>query len=806
MKRSCIVSILVLLVADTAFGQDAGSIPGGGGAVPASVERITPNDNRRPSGELANGVLTLSLDARVGLWYPDGPEGLAREVAAFAKAGAPLQNPGPLIRVPSGTEVRVTVRNALAEPLTMFGLGESRGLAADSVRIEPGATREMRFTAAEPGTYYYTGKTTSGTVFERRGRDSQLNGAMVVDPPGTSGPARDRVFVISGYAELDTSDATGIGPGNVLTINGLSWPHTERFDVAQGDSLYWRWVTVTAPPHPMHLHGFYFRVDAKGDGVKDTIYAPDQRRRAATETLRRGQTMAIAWSPERAGNWIFHCHLVAHITPASMLRDQPMPAPAHATHGTAVPAVEPEHQHRMARLVLGIHVKPRGVRVESAREPRRIQLIVRSRPGADPRYAYVLGGSPEAADPAALPVPGPTLVLEKDQPVAITILNRSHEPAAVHWHGIELESFPDGVPGWSGSGDKLLPAILPGDSLTVRFTPPRAGTFMYHSHFNEHQQITHGLYGVILVLEPGRVHDPETDRVLLWSDEGATINPRLGPFARAMLNGRVEPEPIWLRAGATYRFRLINIRSDFPVSLALVDSGGRPVEWRHVATDGADLPPAQVSIRPARLLLFVGEIYDFEFTPRSEGRWTLRFGFPDGFRPEDVPVPAPTLVPVYVRAAAGDGMTTSIDQGQMQTLADKALKTFVDSWNRAAAGDSLAPQSYGTLYWPDAELVDPTGRIWDGQAAIVQMHVDLWKTAFKGSTVTGSIRRVRALTPTLMIADFDFILTLSGQPPPGAVTVGPVKAHLKHVMQRRGDEWKVVAAQNTFYSDAPTPP
>jgi len=147
----------------------------------------------------------------------------------------------------------------------------------------------------------------------------------------------------------------------------------------------------------------------------------------------------------------------------------------------------------------------------------------------------------------------------------------------------------------------------------------------------------------------------------------------------------------------------------------------------------------------------------------------------------------------------------TIDQEQMQAVTDDALNTFVNSWNRAAIGDTLAPETYGTLYWPDAELVDPSRRIWDGQAAIVQMHADLWRTAFKTSQVTGSIRRVRALSPTLMIADFDFTLTVSGQPPPGAATAGPVKAHLKHVMQKRGDEWKVVAAQNTFYSDAPTP-
>ncbi len=650
-KRLRVVPILMLLAVDPVIGQAAGSMQVVGPAAQRSAERIAPNENRRPAGRFANDVLTLNLEARLGLWYPDGPEGPAREVAAFAETGGPLQNPGPLIRVPARTEVRVTVRNALAEPLTMFGLGETRGLAADSFRIEPGATREMRFTPAEPGTYYYTGKTTPVAVFQRRERDSQLNGAIVVDPPGTDGPARDRVFVISWYIEEDASVPFGFGPGSVLTINGLSWPHTERFDVMQGDSLYWRWVTVTAPPHPMHLHGFYFRVDAKGDGARDTIYAPDQRRRAVTEMLRPGQTMAIAWSPERPGNWIFHCHIAAHMTPASVLRRLGMPAATHAAHGVPGEAPDAAHAHAMARLVLGIRVQPRGELAKSSREPRRLRLLVRSRPevnGEGPRYAYVLGGSPEEADPAALPVPGPTLVLEKDQPVAITIVNRSHEPAAVHWHGIELESFPDGVPGWSGEGTNVLPAIGVGDSLTVRFTPPRAGTFMYHSHFNEHQQITHGLYGAILVLEPGGRHNPATDHVLLFSDGGATVNPLRGPFARPLLNGRLEPEPLELRAGVTHRFRIINIRSDFVLAAALLE-GDRPVEWRHVAKDGADLPVAQVVVRPAQLIAGVGEIYDLEFTPRSTGRLTLRFGFPQGFRPEAVPVPAPTLIPVYVR-------------------------------------------------------------------------------------------------------------------------------------------------------------
>ena len=136
-----------------------------------------------------------------------------------------------------------------------------------------------------------------------------------------------------------------------------------------------------------------------------------------------------------------------------------------------------------------------------------------------------------------------------------------------------------------------------------------------------------------------------------------------------------------------------------------------------------------------------------------------------------------------------------------RAIAADALEVFVASWNRAASGDPQGPQSYGTLYWPDAELVDPSGNVWRGGAAIVQMHVDLWNTAFKGSEVMGTVRNARRLSPTLLIADFNLDLRVLGDLPPTIpATGGVVKAHLKHVMEKRGGEWKVIAAQNTFYS------
>ena len=59
--------------------------------------------------------------------------------------------------------------------------------------------------------------------------------------------------------------------------------------------------------------------------------------------------------------------------------------------------------------------------------------------------------------------------------------------------------------------------IVPGDSLTVRFTPPRAGTFMYHVHGGHRQELLGGLYGPLLVLDAGRSRDATRDLLFVIS-------------------------------------------------------------------------------------------------------------------------------------------------------------------------------------------------------------------------------------------------------------------------------------------------
>ncbi|HET9984967.1 MAG TPA: multicopper oxidase domain-containing protein [Longimicrobiales bacterium] len=639
-----LVRLLVLLpllsLPAALAGQAGPAAPPGIVAAANAPAVIGPNDNREAGGRLRGGVLTVRLEARSGVWYPEGPNGFPVPVAAWGEEGQPLRNPGPLLRVPAGTEIRAMVRNSLDRPLAVYGLDEKRDMSGPGVTLAPGQARVFRFRAAAPGTYFYAGKTDTVPVFGRAEFDSQLNGAIVVDPPAPARPPADRIFVISIWGTLDPASPTGLGR-TTMAINGLSWPHTERIQATQGDSLHWRVINASFLPHPMHLHGFYFRVDREGTWAHDSAFTREQRRMAVTEIVDPGHTMAITWSPSRPGNWIFHCHFAGHLSPLVALdTDHGVPGTEamHMRHGSDAP-------HQMAGLVLGIHVAPNGTLAKAAPTYRPLRLLVRSKPnvyGDHVGYSYVLGGTPEEARPEAFVVPGPLLVLRKGEPVAVTIVNQSHEAAAVHWHGIELESYPDGVPGWSGWEKSILPAIPPHDSLTVHFTPPRAGTFMYHSHYNEMQQISSGLYGPIVVLEPGQRFDPETDRILVFSEGGPTTNVVSGPFAPLVLNGSATPAPLELRAGTTYRLRLIDIQSDVGNQLDLLD-GDKPVKWRLLAKDGRDVPAAQATLRPASLRSAPGEIYDFELTPKAAGELSLQFGvdFPGG--------PPPTRVPVHVR-------------------------------------------------------------------------------------------------------------------------------------------------------------
>jgi FtsP/CotA-like multicopper oxidase with cupredoxin domain len=576
-----------------------------------AVPRIEPNDNRLPAGKLQDGTLTIHLEIREGQWFPEADSGPSLKIQAFAPEGKLPQIPGPLIRVPQGTEVHATVRNALGRgTAVVHGLYQRPSERAETVEVPTGELREIRFKVHAPGTYYYWASTTGQPLEVREGLDSQLSGALIVDPPNT--PVNDRVFVMDKWA---SPHPLGDPLRRVVfVINGKSWPYNEKLTHKVGDEVRWRWINPTNRVHPMHLHGFYFRVDSTGDEARDEIYKPEDRRRAVTERMPIGGTMSTTWVPERQGRWIFHCHIQAHFSPDLGLEGaEAQPASHAAAHA------ELGDESGMKGLVVGITVLPAEAaeqKAAPAAEPRQIRLLVRERPATwdSPRaHVYQLQEGSEQPAVERATVPGSPIVLTRGEPVEITVVNQLKQPTAVHWHGIEIESYYDGVPGWGGYLREVTPPIEPGKSFLVKITPQRAGTFIYHTHWHEALQLSTGLYGPLIVLESGQKFDLETDKIFILSRGGS--DPLRAPV---LLNGSAQPRVQRLKKGVKYRLRFINITDNLASETVSLLAGSSLVNWRLTAKDGAYLPANQSVLRPAKQIVAVGETYDFEFQQDQE--------------------------------------------------------------------------------------------------------------------------------------------------------------------------------------------
>ncbi len=274
----------------------------------------------------------------------------------------------------------------------------------------------------------------------------------------------------------------------------------------------------------------------------------------------------------------------------------------------------------MGGPIIGITVRPvKGVTTLSEpAERRRLRLTARvdsSGTQAEPAYGFSLEEGSKKTPSAPPHLPGPTIVLKRGEPVSITVENQLPEATAVHWHGIELEnSYYDGVAGFSGSPDRISPAIAPGGSFEARFTPTRAGTFIYHSHVDEVRQLRAGLSGALLVLDSPASFDPTRDIVLLVS-----VPRRAADNTVVLLNGTSTPAPVAMHAGERYRLRFINIHIFRPSMRMRMLHDNALTSWRALAKDGMDLPADQAITGPSEVQMGNGETYDFEFVPTAAG-------------------------------------------------------------------------------------------------------------------------------------------------------------------------------------------
>jgi len=591
------------------------------------------HDNEEPAGRRLDGTLRVRLTAMKTDWRPFGTDEPGAVVYAFAADDGVPMIPSPFLRMEQGTEVRLTLENTLDSTLVVQGLTERVETVPTMIVVPPGETREVVFTADAAGTYPYWGQVVADPATDslglrvRDGRDALLSGVVVVDEPGAEPLDNEAVMILTLYRH----EYGNTGEDAVLqTINGRPWPHTRRFEYVQGDSVHWRLVNAAERGHPMHLHGFYFRVDAKGDVARDTTYWASQRRMAVTEDMESGSTLRIAWSPDRPGGWLFHCHISFHVGPNPPLGDVPRDsAEAFRSFALGDPNHDPDHHvvTGMGGLMMAVDVSPSPDWTPDQRERRIVRTLIVSDstpapPGAEVtipspyrrRFSMVVQDPMAAEERTDVPFPGEAIILRKGEPTTIWVVNRTPEPTAIHWHGLELESLYDGVVGVGGYMGSRTPPVMPGDSFQVRITPPRAGSFMYHTHMSDIRQQGSGLYGPFVVLEEDETWDPDLDRVFLLGSglhEGGVF-----------MNGMKEAPPAKMTAGTTYRLRFMNITLGNSGLRVRVVSGGYPVRWTPVAKDGAELPDRWRVPGEAESRIRVGETLDFAFAP-DPGRFTV---------------------------------------------------------------------------------------------------------------------------------------------------------------------------------------
>jgi len=92
--------------------------------------------------------------------------------------------------------------------------------------------------------------------------------------------------------------------------------------------------------------------------------------------------------------------------------------------------------------------------------------------------------------------PGPTLRAAVGDTLVVELQNDLDVETTIHWHGVSVPWEMDGVT-WQAA------PVPVGGSFTYTFTLERAGTFWYHPHFDTERQVDLGLYGVLIVEDPG---------------------------------------------------------------------------------------------------------------------------------------------------------------------------------------------------------------------------------------------------------------------------------------------------------------
>ena len=258
-------------------------------------------------------------------------------------------------------------------------------------------------------------------------------------------------------------------------------------------------------------------------------------------------------------------------------------------------------------------------------------------------------------------IPGPTLEFTEGEQAVIHVINKMDVETSVHWHGILLPNFQDGVPYLT------TPPIKAGTTFTYKFPIKQNGTYWYHSHTMLQEQS--GVFGSIVIQPKEKSLDYDKELVLMLSDwtnekpkdvmrtlkrgsewygiKKGTSTPLNKVVGRGAFGAQLD---FWRQrmegadiADIYYPAFLINGKqiSEYPdfkpgekVRLRIIDGSSSTQFWMTfggetpllVSADGLDIEP----VKRNKTFIAIAETYDFIVTIPQNGKLEFRAMAQDG--------------------------------------------------------------------------------------------------------------------------------------------------------------------------------
>ena len=234
------------------------------------------------------------------------------------------QTPGPTIEAVEGDRVRLLVTNKLAEHTTIHWHGVLLPNGMDGVgglnqpQIKPGETFAYEFTLRQHGTQMY-----HPHADEMVQMAMGMEGFFIIHPKEPEQPRIDRdfcIFLQEWFVEPGTSTPNPniMTDFNLFTFNSRVFPGTAPLVARLGDRVRIRVANLSMDSHPIHLHGYSFKITGTDGGwIPATGQWPE-----TTVNVPPGTTRDIQFVANAPGDWALHCHKNHHVMNA-MKHDVP---------------------------------------------------------------------------------------------------------------------------------------------------------------------------------------------------------------------------------------------------------------------------------------------------------------------------------------------------------------------------------------------------------------------------------------------------------------------------------------------------